>query len=116
MRRIALFASAAVVLTLVLASSGLAQQTPVYGGVMRWITSQTPQMLSYVPAMGPGDRTAIFPGSGSPCRYHKGTADGFGHRTRSGGESGGRPEEADDYLAHQKGCQIPRTDPSLTPK
>jgi len=63
MRRIALFASAAVVLTLVLSSSGLAQQTPVYGGVMRWITSQTPQMLSYVPAMGPGDRTAIFPGA-----------------------------------------------------
>jgi peptide/nickel transport system substrate-binding protein len=62
MRRIALFVSAAVVLTLVLASFGSAQQkTPVYGGVMRMIASQTPQMLSYVPAMGPQDRTAIFP-------------------------------------------------------
>ncbi|MGA2110477.1 MAG: ABC transporter substrate-binding protein, partial [Syntrophorhabdales bacterium] len=62
MRRIVLSASAAVVLTLILASDGLAQQkTPVYGGVLRVITNNTPQMMSYVPMMGPGDRTVIFP-------------------------------------------------------
>jgi peptide/nickel transport system substrate-binding protein len=62
MRKIALLAFAAVILTLVFASFGSAQQkAPVYGGVMRVITNNTPQMMSYVPMMGPGDRTVIFP-------------------------------------------------------
>ena len=62
MRRISLIALAVIVLSLVFVSFGSAQQkTPVYGGVFRLITNNTPQMMSYVPMMGPGDRTAIFP-------------------------------------------------------
>ncbi|MCX7912563.1 MAG: ABC transporter substrate-binding protein [Dehalococcoidales bacterium] len=35
--------------------------TPKYGGVLRIIATSGPQMMSYVPMMGPGDRSAIFP-------------------------------------------------------
>jgi peptide/nickel transport system substrate-binding protein len=35
--------------------------TPVSGGIMRLISSQPPSMMSYVPMMGPMDRTVIFP-------------------------------------------------------
>jgi len=35
--------------------------TPVYGGVLRIITSQGPQSLSYIPEMGPSDSGAVFP-------------------------------------------------------
>ncbi|MGD0779934.1 MAG: ABC transporter substrate-binding protein [Dehalococcoidales bacterium] len=34
---------------------------PVSGGILRIIASSGPQMLSYVPVMGPGDRSVIFP-------------------------------------------------------
>ncbi len=34
---------------------------PVYGGTLRIIASSGPQMLSYVPVMGPGDRSWVFP-------------------------------------------------------
>ncbi len=34
---------------------------PVSGGTLRIIASSGPQMLSYVPMMGPGDRSFIFP-------------------------------------------------------
>ncbi len=37
------------------------EEQPVYGGTLRIIASSGPQMLSYVPVMGPGDRSAIFP-------------------------------------------------------
>ncbi len=64
MRRISLIAFAVVLSTIVLFSLGLAQQkTPVAGGVLRAITPSGPQMLSYVAAMGPADRTRIFPGA-----------------------------------------------------
>ena len=43
--------------------SGYAQKKPVYGGILKSIVANGPQMLSYVPMMGPGDRTAIFPGA-----------------------------------------------------
>jgi ABC-type transport system substrate-binding protein len=36
-------------------------QQPEYGGTLRIIASSGPQLLSYVPLMGPGDRSAIFP-------------------------------------------------------
>lgn len=68
MRRTIVVASLVAVLALafvsLLPSAGSAQQKkPVYGGVMRIIGTQVPQMLSYVPVMGPSDRTAIFPGA-----------------------------------------------------
>jgi peptide/nickel transport system substrate-binding protein len=34
---------------------------PEYGGILRIIATSGPQMLSYVPVMGPGDRSIIFP-------------------------------------------------------
>jgi ABC-type transport system substrate-binding protein len=34
---------------------------PEYGGILRVIATSGPQMLSYVPVMGPGDRSVIFP-------------------------------------------------------
>ncbi len=34
---------------------------PEYGGTLRIIAASGPQILSYVPLMGPGDRSAIFP-------------------------------------------------------
>ena len=34
---------------------------PAYGGILRIIAASGPQVLSYVPMMGPGDRSAIFP-------------------------------------------------------
>jgi len=53
----------AVFLTVGIAISGFAQSKPQYGGILRSIVPNGPQMLSYVPMMGPGDRTAIFPGA-----------------------------------------------------
>ena len=38
-----------------------AKPQAVSGGTLRIIASSGPQMLSYVPVMGPGDRSAIFP-------------------------------------------------------
>jgi len=35
--------------------------TPEHGGTLRIIATSGPQMLSYVPVMGPGDRSFIFP-------------------------------------------------------
>jgi peptide/nickel transport system substrate-binding protein len=55
-----------VVLALGIVSIGFAQQkaaaAPQYGGVLKLIATQSPQVLSYVPAMGPQDHTAVFPG------------------------------------------------------
>jgi peptide/nickel transport system substrate-binding protein len=34
---------------------------PEHGGILRIIATSGPQMLSYVPVMGPGDRSIIFP-------------------------------------------------------
>jgi ABC-type transport system substrate-binding protein len=53
----------AIILTVGIVISGFAQQKPQYGGILRSIVPNGPQMLSYVPMMGPGDRTAIFPGA-----------------------------------------------------
>jgi len=36
---------------------------PVHGGTLRIIAAAGPQVLSYVPLMGPGDRSFIFPGA-----------------------------------------------------
>jgi ABC-type transport system substrate-binding protein len=35
----------------------------VYGGTLRIVAAAGPQVLSYVPLMGPGDRSFIFPGA-----------------------------------------------------
>jgi peptide/nickel transport system substrate-binding protein len=35
--------------------------TPQYGGVLRILAASGPQMLSYVPVMGPGDHAQVFP-------------------------------------------------------
>src|SRR5271157_806420 len=42
---------------------GFCQQkaTPQYGGVLRILAPSGPQMLSYVPMMGPGDHAQVFP-------------------------------------------------------
>jgi peptide/nickel transport system substrate-binding protein len=53
----------AIILTVGIVISGFAQPKPQYGGILRSIVPNGPQMLSYVPMMGPGDRTAIFPGA-----------------------------------------------------
>jgi peptide/nickel transport system substrate-binding protein len=37
------------------------KEKPQYGGILRLIMSSGPQMMSYVPMMGPSDRTVIFP-------------------------------------------------------
>jgi ABC-type transport system substrate-binding protein len=61
MKRVSFVGLAVIVLMVGVVSLGFAQQkTPVSGGVLRVITSNIPQMMSYVPMMGPGDRTAIF--------------------------------------------------------
>jgi peptide/nickel transport system substrate-binding protein len=56
----------AIALVLGIAAVGFAQQkaatTPQYGGVLKLIATQSPQVLSYVPNMGPQDHTAVFPG------------------------------------------------------
>ena len=46
---------------LAFASSGICAEASVYGGVLKVIQANGPQMLSYVPMMGPGDSTAAFP-------------------------------------------------------
>ncbi len=57
-----LFISAiAFVFVVGIASPSLAQKAPQYGGTLRIIANQVPQVLSYVPAMGPQDHSAIFP-------------------------------------------------------
>jgi ABC-type transport system substrate-binding protein len=62
MKRISFVALAMLVIVAGIAPLASAQQkTPVYGGVMRLISSQPPSMMSYVPMMGPMDRTVIFP-------------------------------------------------------
>jgi peptide/nickel transport system substrate-binding protein len=64
MKRISIIALAVIVLTVGVISVGLAQQkTPVSGGVLKIIAAAGPQMLSYVPMMGPPDRSHIFPGA-----------------------------------------------------
>ena len=40
-----------------------AADEPVSGGVLRIIAAAGPQVLSYVPLMGPTDRSFIFPGT-----------------------------------------------------
>lgn len=66
MKKVWFIALMAVFLTVGIVSVGMSQQkaapTPVYGGILKIIASQTPQMLSYVPMMGPQDHSAIFPG------------------------------------------------------
>lgn len=49
--------------------------SPQYGGVLTLIEAQGPQMLSYVPMMGPQDHVAIFPAGErlvDTCREHRG--------------------------------------------
>jgi ABC-type transport system substrate-binding protein len=43
------------------ATSSVPATTGQYGGTLRIIASSGPQMMSYVPVMGPGDRSIIFP-------------------------------------------------------
>ncbi|UCF59778.1 MAG: hypothetical protein JSV37_08405, partial [Anaerolineaceae bacterium] len=40
-----------------------AEEGPVHGGILRIVAAAGPQVLSYVPLMGPTDRSFIFPGT-----------------------------------------------------
>jgi ABC-type transport system substrate-binding protein len=58
------FIAIVVVLVLGVVYDSYGQQAapkPQYGGVLRIITTSGPQVLSYVPSMGPQDHTASFP-------------------------------------------------------
>ncbi|MGD0662807.1 MAG: ABC transporter substrate-binding protein [Syntrophorhabdales bacterium] len=62
MKRIFCIVTVAIALAMTAVPSGICQQkTPIYGGVLRIIASQPPQMMSYVPLMSPGDQFNIFP-------------------------------------------------------
>ena len=60
MKKILFITFLATVLTIGFVFNSFSQQ-PQYGGILRSIVPNGPQMLSYVPMMGPGDHTAIFP-------------------------------------------------------
>lgn len=80
MRKISLVGLTVVIVALAMVSLGWAQQkTPVSGGVMRIISSQPPSMMSYVPMMGPMDRTVIFPAAEAlvDTTKERGTAGGI---------------------------------------
>jgi len=49
------------IFTLAFITEGFNKQRPQYGGILRIIANQPPQMMSYVPMMGPGDHSNIFP-------------------------------------------------------
>ena len=51
------------IFTFGLVMNSFGADTPKYGGVLRQIAIAGPQVLSYVPMMGPGDHSAIFPGA-----------------------------------------------------
>ncbi len=61
MKKIVFIGLTACILSLCIVFAGFAQEKPQYGGVLRVIGSQPPQMMSYVPMMGPGDHSNIFP-------------------------------------------------------
>lgn len=61
MKKICVIGLAVCLLSLCLSLTGHTKEKPVYGGVLRVIGNQPPQMMSYVPMMGPGDHTNIFP-------------------------------------------------------
>jgi peptide/nickel transport system substrate-binding protein len=49
------------ILIVAIVFNGFSQQKPQYGGILRVIGAQPPQMMSYVPMMGPNDHANIFP-------------------------------------------------------
>jgi peptide/nickel transport system substrate-binding protein len=63
MRKILFMTFIAIILTGGIVFSGFSQPKPQYGGILRIIAPNGPQMLSYVPMMTPGDHAAVFPGA-----------------------------------------------------
>jgi ABC-type transport system substrate-binding protein len=61
MKKVLFISLMVMVFTFGIVMNGFAQKKPVYGGILKAIYPNGPQMLSYVPMMGPGDRAAIFP-------------------------------------------------------
>ncbi len=61
MKKIFLFMLVITVSTFGMALKGSAEVKPQYGGVLRILAPNGPQVLSYVPEMGPGDHAAVFP-------------------------------------------------------
>ncbi|MGD0919955.1 MAG: ABC transporter substrate-binding protein, partial [Thermodesulfobacteriota bacterium] len=61
MRKILFITFVAIIFTVGIVFNSFSQQKPQYGGVLRMIANQSPQMMSYVPMMGPGDHSNIFP-------------------------------------------------------
>ena len=61
MKKIFLFMLIIAVSTFGMAIKGSAEVEPQYGGVLRILAPNGPQVLSYVPEMGPGDHAAVFP-------------------------------------------------------
>ena len=60
MKKILFISLIAIVFTIGIVFNGFCQQ-PQYGGILRIIAPAGPTMMSYVPMMGPGERSAIFP-------------------------------------------------------
>jgi peptide/nickel transport system substrate-binding protein len=60
MKRVSFIVVIAIALTIGIVATGFCQQK-VYGGVLRILAPNGPQMMSYVPMMGPGDHANIFP-------------------------------------------------------
>ena len=61
MKRHSIILVLAILSIFVFSSTGFSANQPIYGGTLRVIQANGPQMLSYVPMMGPGDSTADFP-------------------------------------------------------
>jgi len=61
MKKILFISLIAIVFTIGIVFNGFSQQKPQYGGILRIIAAQPPQVMSYVPMMGPGDHSNIFP-------------------------------------------------------
>ncbi len=53
MKRVSFVVAIGVALAIGIVATCFAQQKPQYGGVLRMIGSQPPQMMSYVPSDGP---------------------------------------------------------------
>ena len=96
MKKIVFIGLTACILSLCIVFAGFAQEKPQYGGVLRVIGSQPPQMMSYVPMMGPGDHSNIFPAGE---RLVDTTID----RTKNGGVEPVLAEKVDEDL---KGLRI----------
>jgi peptide/nickel transport system substrate-binding protein len=61
MKKILFITLIAIVFTFGIIFNGYAQPKPQYGGILRSIVASGGTMMSYVPMMGPNDRSVIFP-------------------------------------------------------